>query len=100
VPCIIDLCAGQAAWPTRIKGRARSASQWAITDREGTLRQEVDGRATDRQLQRADRQARKQATIQHLPACSVGMIGDNGATGRTGTTAQRDPAPSPALAAV
>jgi hypothetical protein len=43
-------------------------------------------------LQRADRQARESTTIQHLPACSVGMIRDDGCNG---TAAQCDPAPSP-----
>jgi hypothetical protein len=49
----------------------------------------VDGRAADRQLQSADRQAREQATIQYLLACSVGMISDDGATVRLRTAIQR-----------
>jgi hypothetical protein len=37
-------------------------------------RQEVDGRAADRQLQRAGRQARAQAAVWHLHACSDGVM--------------------------
>jgi hypothetical protein len=40
-------------------------------------------------LQSADRQAREQATIQYLLACSVGMISDDGATVRLRTAIQR-----------
>ncbi|WP_190241660.1 hypothetical protein [Bradyrhizobium algeriense] len=40
-------------------------------------------------MQRADRQAREQTTIEHLPACSVGMIGDDGATPRLRNVIQR-----------
>ena len=70
---------------------------FAVCLRKRTHGQEVDGRAKDRQLQRADRQAREQATIQHLLACSVGMISDDGARGWCkGAAARCDPAPSPA----
>jgi hypothetical protein len=71
------ICAGQAAWPNRAKRRDR---QRPIADWKRTYGQEVDGRAADRQLQRADRQARKQAAIQRLLSHSVGMISDDGAT--------------------
>jgi hypothetical protein len=53
--------------------RAERREPAGNADRQGAAGQEVDGRATDRQLQCAGRQARHQTTAGQLFACSDGM---------------------------
>ena len=61
---VLSICARRAS------GRDRAGQPITITDRQGAARPEMDGRATDRQLQRPARQARRKATAEQLRASS------------------------------
>ena len=69
-----SFCTGQRTGSNDFKAGDRPTRQRPIVDRKGAHGQEVDGRATDRQLQRSDRQARQQATAKRLPAFAFELI--------------------------
>jgi hypothetical protein len=68
------VCPRQAARSAGVERRNLAPEFADVADREGAARQEVVGRATNRQLQCADRQAGDQAAAQRLLPRSDGLV--------------------------